>query len=108
MSKTYLFDLKYFFKCLSKSQNNSFFIVQQKNVQKQKGSTDCGLFSLAYMASICNGTDPSYQRFMQKDMRSHFNNCARVGKFEPFPSEERSFRGNELTFVFDCSLGDFQ
>ena len=33
--------------------------VEFVDVQKQKGGSDCGLFALAFIASICNGQDPT-------------------------------------------------
>ena len=94
MHNKYLFDLKHFFKCLSKSNTNRFFIIQQKSVHKQSGSSDCGLFSLAYAASICNRKDPS-QKNDQTNIRSHYNSSIINGELLEFPSNKRNVRGKE-------------
>ena len=55
-------------------------------MQKQKGSSDCGLFALAFITSICNGQDPTDLAYDQSAMRSHLLKCIEQGQMTPFPS----------------------
>lgn len=45
--------------------------VEFVDVQKQRGGSDCGLFALAFIASICNSQDPSSLVYDQSAMRNH-------------------------------------
>ena len=45
------------------------------NVQQQRGSDDCGLFSLAYFINLYNDEDPTDTLYIQDEMRQHFNLC---------------------------------
>ena len=45
--------------------------IEFVDVQKQKGSSDCGLFALAFITSICNRQDPTELAYNQSSMRSH-------------------------------------
>ena len=56
------------------------------DVQKQRGGSDCGLFSLVFITSICNGQDPAKQVYDQTAMRNHLQQCIERGQMAPFPS----------------------
>ena len=73
-SACYFNDLVYFFKALSEVVSTDCFVVESRSVQKQKGASDCGLFALANLISICNRLDPSDLIFDQNKMREHYNN----------------------------------
>ena len=60
--------------------------VEFVDVLKQKGGSDCGLFALAFITSICNGQDPSELVYNQSAMRSHLLMCIEQGQMMPFPS----------------------
>ena len=49
-----------------------FLILTDKDVRRQEGFDDCGLFVLAYMFTLCSGQDPSFVTYKQKEMRGHF------------------------------------
>ena len=55
---------------LLQTQENQFS-VEFVDVPLQVGSHDCGLFALAYIASICNGQDPAVLLHKQNAMRKH-------------------------------------
>ena len=42
-----------------------------KELQKQKGSTDCGLFAIAVMTSLAHKEDPSTTKHDQNKMKQH-------------------------------------
>ena len=60
------------------------------NVQKQAGTTDCGLFSLAFTTALCYGECPSTKLFSQDSMRKHLEHCFQQSSPFPFPAVERS------------------
>ena len=55
--------------------------------QKQKGASDCGLFSIATATAILFGQDPAWSSFEQHKMRNHLLNCIECGSFTTFPNE---------------------
>lgn len=61
--------------------------IEFVDVQKQKGSSDCGLFALAFIASICNGDDPTKPVYDQSSMHNHLLECIERGRMIPFPSK---------------------
>ena len=57
-----------------------------EKVQKQLGSSDCGLFALAFATDLCHGLDPTKQSYNQEMMPRHFVSCLEKGKMTPFPN----------------------
>ena len=53
--------------------------------QKQCGSNDCGLFSIANATAIANGIDPMKLKYIQGDIRMHLLQCFRQGLMTIFP-----------------------
>ena len=45
--------------------------ISHRNVQWQSGSSDCGLFAVAFATAICAGCDPASSVFDQTSMRQH-------------------------------------
>ena len=62
--------------------------VQVVRVQQQQGSTDCGLFAIAYAVHLAFNQDPARAKFSQSAMRIHFVQCLKQQKMEPFPIEK--------------------
>ena len=60
--------------------------IEFVDVQEQKGASDCGLFALVFLTSICNGHDPATQHYNQKATRSHLLQCIEEGEMKPFPA----------------------
>ena len=60
--------------------------IEFVDVQEQRGASDCGLFALAFLTSICNGQDPATQLYDQKAMTSHLLQCIEKGVMKPFPA----------------------
>lgn len=56
------------------------------NVQCQRGGSDCGLFSIAFTASLCTGSDPENLQYNQKCFRDHLLGCIEKRHITPFPS----------------------
>ena len=58
------------------------------DVQEQRGSSDCGLFAIAFITSVCCGVDPATLNYNQKAMRQHLLECIENDQMKPFPSEQ--------------------
>lgn len=59
--------------------------VLMKELQKQKGLTDCGLFAIAVMTSLAHKEDPSTAKYDQNKMRQHLLDCFSNKFLMPFP-----------------------
>ena len=59
--------------------------VKMVECQKQHGSNDCGLFSIANATAIVNGIDPKKLKYIQSDMRTHLLQCFQQGMMTVFP-----------------------
>ena len=102
--------------------------MYNRDVQRQTGTDDCGLFVLAYIYTLCklfsnnfclnkikniffykgSGLNPSNLNFDQGSMRSHFNNCLTNSRFDPFPSEARNKQKlHDTQHYFDCRQKKF-
>ena len=68
---------------------NDSVTVFIKNVAKQTGGTDCGLYAIAYCTSLLNGNDPCGVIYDQREMRSHLANCFQSKQLIPFPVVKR-------------------
>jgi len=56
-----------------------------KELQKQKGSTDCGLFAIAVMTSLAHKEDPSTIKYDQDKVRQHLLDFFPSKPIMPFP-----------------------
>jgi Ulp1 family protease len=59
------------------------------DLQKQEGTSDCGLFSLAFATSVCAGQDPSTIHYIQNKFRSHLASCLKQNEITLFPKQKR-------------------
>ena len=57
-----------------------------EDVQQQRGGDDCGLFAIAFSASLCEGEDPTKLHYQQDRMRQHLRDCLEKGEITSFPS----------------------
>ena len=60
--------------CLLNSKEKELH-VKIMPVQRQKGCSDCGLFALAFAATLCSGSCPSNMVYKQSSMRKHLLDC---------------------------------
>ena len=70
--------------------------VEISPVQQQAGSTDCGLFTIAFATDLAFGMDPVKISYQQSAMREHFVKCLENEKMEQFPQSKCSARTNIL------------
>ena len=103
-SESYLKSMKYILKTFSEiNKEIDFFIILHRDVQRQKGPNDCGLFVLAFLFALCEGKNPSLINFKQSEMRKHYTDCIENGKFSDFPSTEiGNHKTIDTTYIFDC------
>ena len=59
--------------------------IKKLSVQQQHGTSDCGLFALAFATEICSRGDAHAACFDQKEMRRHLSMCLTKGVMKPFP-----------------------
>ena len=65
--------------------NDQRATVVMKELQKQKGSADCGLFAIAVMTSLAHKEDPSTVKYDQNKMRQHLVDSFSSKFLMPFP-----------------------
>ena len=80
------------------------FEVRHIAVQRQSGTTDCGLFSIAFAQALCAGVDPHLQAFDQQKMREHLYLCFEEGEILPFPLAQRSRRLTRKRIIHSSSI----
>ena len=49
--------------------------IEWPGMQKQEGTSDCGLFATAVEVSLCSGHNPSRQAYDQSVTREHLAMC---------------------------------
>ena len=59
--------------------------IQLSEMQKQEGTRDCGLFSIAVALALLLGENPSTIRFKQGLMRDHLLQCYNNKQITSFP-----------------------
>ena len=84
--------------------DKSAFQVRHIAVQRQSGTTDCGLFSIAFAQALCAGVDPYLQAFDQHKMREHLYLCFEEGEILPFPLAQRSRRLTRKRIIHSSSI----
>ena len=70
--------------------------LQFMDVQKQSGSSDCGLFAIAYATAIVLGYSPGAFLFDQDKMRAHLYNCFENREMALFPIKRRRRMGSKI------------
>ena len=108
--KNYFQSMSHIFKCFSElSPEVDYFILENRSIQLQKGSNDCGLFSLANLRSLCQEADPSLLHYEQKLMRNHFNVCIENKTFNSFKYRVTSRKNiTHKSKIFNCKTNKFE
>ena len=71
--------------------------ITHTSVQWQSGSSDCGLFALAFATSLCQGFDPANISYDQQQMRNHLLQCICRGNISAFPHRSLSRRATKMS-----------
>ena len=75
------------------------FTVKHVDVQRQVGSSDCGLFAIVFATSLCSGLDPHTLKYDQSKMRSNFLSCVKSGCLLPFHTPGATRRLGRACFI---------
>ena len=67
------------------STKESSIVLHYRNVQMQSGSSDCGVFAIAFATALAFGNDPSEFIFDQSQMRKHLMKCLQNNSITMFP-----------------------
>ena len=67
-------------------------VLDFQAAQLQRGTNDCGLFALAYAASLCAGEDPTVVSYVQHRFRQHLLHCFEEKVMTPFPKRSRQHK----------------
>ena len=69
------------------------------SVQVQYGVNDCGLFALAFAATLCKGQDPSKVNYVQHELRKHLLHCINDQVIHDFPQRRSKKRAHLLGHI---------
>ena len=61
--------------------------INMATIQKQRGASDCGVFSIANAVQLAKKSDPAKISYIQWKMRSHLIKCFSQSKLTSFPSQ---------------------
>ena len=75
--------------------------IKMPKVQRQSNGSSCGLYAIAFAASILTGKCPSSVTYEQSHMREHLRRCFENRKMEEFPSSQKVSFLTEKTFTID-------
>ena len=67
------------------SPDHSTPLYESVLCHKQTGSSDCGLFAIAYAIDLLHGDDPKNILYDQSKMHKHLLKNLEEGKITPFP-----------------------
>ena len=67
--------------------------------QRQKRTSDCGLFCVANAVALANGIDPSLVKWEQDKMRDHLDRCFLQKRMEMFPHETKQTPSTRSEYV---------
>ena len=82
--------------------------IKSMNMQKQNGTSDCGLFAISVATAICYKLDPTVVRWAQGEMREHLVRSLEAERITPFPTtnnEDTKQKGvvkKALTLAVHC------
>ena len=62
---------------------------------EQTGSTDCGLFAIAFATDLAFSNNPSTIVYDQANMRTHLQQCLEMEQLTPFPRRHQQTQINE-------------
>ena len=74
------------------------------DIQKQEGTSDCGLFTVTVATSLCCGVVPQDNSWKQSEMHKHLARCFKEGVLREFP---RSSRSRDHQCYFDSKKFEF-
>lgn len=82
------------------------------DVQQQTDGSSCGLFSLAFAHTLCEGNDPAITMYSQDTLRSHLLACLQAKKITPFENWRSPYKNpgknlkSRIQVFCSCRLPD--
>ena len=78
--------------------------VKYIDIQMQSGSTDCGIFAVAFATALANGEPPGALIFNQPERRKHLMECLELQFLSAFPimRKRRSKRRTHNPWIIVC------
>ena len=61
-------------------------------VQNQQGTSDCGLFAIAFATDLAYGNEPASAKYDQAKLREHFLDCLSKNILTPFPKTPSRYK----------------
>ena len=80
------------------------FTIEHVDVQRQIGTSDCGLFAIAFAVALCYGHDPHMYKYIQDSMRHHLIDCFNKHSMAPFPSKPIRSRPERILYEQNCTV----
>ena len=65
--------------------NKKKILLKYKQVQVQRGASDCGAFAIAFATALCSGKNPTDIYFIQHKLRFHLKDCLMQRNITGFP-----------------------
>ena len=72
-----------------RTKHTRYTVYRYKQCQQQNGSSDSGLFALAFAAVLASGRHPSAFHFDQPLLRKHLHSCIQQGHLSSFSAQLR-------------------
>ena len=82
---------------LSNTQAINRLTIMWMECDKQRNTSDCGIFAIANIVALLFKKDPLSITFDAKDMRSHLLACLEKGQLTPFPMKRTKRKGASLS-----------
>ena len=73
--------------------------IEASKVNTQSGTSDCGVFACAYVASLAHGQDPSIIVYDQQKMRDHLIMCIEKEEISLFPVARAKRKSSKLKTI---------
>ena len=91
---------------VAESQYNIFRQYQLSPCHQQVGTTDCGVFAIAYSIDILFGNNPSEIVYDQSILPQHLVDCFEKGTLTMFPKYKCNVKYNDTTTSGSISSED--
>jgi hypothetical protein len=85
--------------------NSGGISFQRMRCQQQVGSSECGLFSIAFAVDLLEGNDISEIVYDQSQMRNHLLKCLETNQLSPFPRKRVNLESRKK---FDKICGEWE
>lgn len=93
--------------CTILRSERSSITVNVINVQKQRSSSDCGLYAAAMALDLCNGVDPFEHSYQQSQMREHLKCCFEKIQLTRFQLATNSSECRQIRVVEEVTVEVF-